>query len=953
MTKANKQMGVIGAVIAVVLVIVMIATAVLSVGGADFISMWWSSFSETGNTTVDMTKGEAIVNTKEVALRVMEEGAVLLRNEDGCLPLAPDAKVNLFGYRALNEARIVGSSNVGSEDLATISLPDALNEAGFQVNETLYDWEVKNSTAEDFGNIFNMSLSYAVREFDFDDMVKAGMIDQAKEFSDVAIYVIGRVAGEKNDAPIGYDGQGNTGEDKNYLQMVETERAMLQGLTENFDKVIVILNTATAFEIGAIEEYDVDACLYVGTYGTVGTLGVANILNGSVTPSGHMSYTFAYDVTDCPAYFTYGTNTYSNAAEWGDLSKYANTRISELDSYYANYTHYYEGIYVGYRYYETRYIGDDNVYTDAEEAEYRKHVQYPFGFGLSYTSFEWSDANWSIGKQGGEISVSVKVTNTGSVAGKDVVQLYYTAPYTPGGIEKSAVELAGYAKTKLLQPGESDTVTITMNYDDMASYDYQGERCYVLDAGEYVLSLRSDAHTVKDGLSTTFTITDKIIYNDEHDGKRSTDLVAAVNQFDVVSAGDGNITFVSRADWEGTMPKVRDELTSIAASQSVIDAILSETAGSYVDGPSKDEEKLPADAEWITTSADNGMTVDDVAGLEDFDSPLWDKLLDNVSIEEMRELYGDGAYRVASVNSIGMKRSVDADGPNGLNATSIGQYGTKVPAPALWACSFNDELIEEIGCAMANEWLTSGAVGNYGPSVNLMRTAFNGRNGEYMSECPFLTGKIAAAYTRGFQCNGGYVYLKHYAAYGVASNSSCMCWLNEQAIRETYTRAFQIAIKEADAHGIMVSFGRMGTSLNTCNYALLTTLPRDEWGFVGSHVSDGISTTQWDPNLGLRAGLGSILDATWDGQMISWAQATVDRSITESNYGQHLLRQNAKNLIYRYANSAAIGTVRDYSPTWIWLIVALEVLLAAGVVCSCVFLVKPAFSKKKSESTEK
>ncbi len=948
MTKASKQMGVIGTVIAIVLVIVMIATAVLSVGGASFISMWWSSFSETGNSTVNMTKAEAIVTTKEVALRTMEEGAVLLRNENGCLPLAAGEKVNIFGYRALNEARIVGSSDVGSEDLATISLPDALNAAGFQVNETLYEWEAKNSTAEDFGNIFDMSLSYTVKEFDFDDMAAAGMIDQAKAFSDVAIYVIGRNAGEKNDAAIGYDGQGNVGEDKNYLQMVETERAMLKGLTENFDRVIVILNTATAFEVGAIEEYDVDACLFVGTYGTVGAAGVANILNGSVDPSGHMAFTFAYDVTDNPAYYTYGTNVYTNAAEWGDLSKYANTRMTQLDSCYANYTHYYEGIYVGYRYYETRYIGDDNVYTDAEEAEYQKHVQYPFGYGLSYTDFTWSDPKWNVGKQGGEISVSVKVTNTGAVAGKDVVQLYYTAPYTPGGIEKSAVELAGYAKTKLLQPGESDTVTIKMNYDDMASYDYLGERCYVLDAGEYTLSLRSDAHTVKDGLTTTFTVADKIIYNDEHNGKRSTDKIAAVNQFDAVSAGDGSIVYVSRADWEGTMPTERDELKSIAASQSVIDALLSETAGSYVDGPSKDEEKMPAGSEWITTSADNGMTVDDVAGLKDYDSPLWDTLLDNLSIEEMRELYGDGAYRVSSVNSIGMKRTVDADGPTGLNATSIGQYGSKVPAPTIWACSFNDELIEEVGSALANEWLTAGAVGMYGPSINLMRTAFNGRNGEYISECPFLTGKIAAAYTRGAQAKGCYVYLKHYAAYGVASNASAMCWLNEQAIREIYTRAFQIAIKEADAHGTMISFGRMGTSLNTCDYALLTTLPYDEWGFTGAHVSDGIGTSSWDPNLGLRAGLGLILDASWDGQMISWAEATVDKSITESNYGQHLLRQNAKNLIYRYANSAAIGTVRDYSPTWIWLVVALEVLLAAGVVCSVIFLVRPAFSKKKS-----
>lgn len=954
MTKGNRQFGILGCVIAVVLTVAMIATAVLSVGGSTFITLWWSSFSETGNSTVDMTKAEAIRNTKAIAQEVMQEGAVLLRNENNALPLEANARVNVFGYRAFNEARIVGSSDVGSEDLTTISLPDALNSAGFQVNEELYAWQQRNSTAEDFGNIFDMSLSYTVKEFEFSDLEAAGMIESAKAFSDTAIYVIGRNAGEKQDAAIGYDGQGNVGEDKNYLQMVQTEKDMLKGLCENFDRVIVILNTATAFEIGAIEEYGADACLYVGTYGTVGAVGVADILKGDVTPSGRMSFTFAYDVTDSPAYYTYGNNVYTNADEWGDLSKYANTRVAQLDSCYGNYTHYYEGVYVGYRYYETRYIGDDNQYSAQEEETYQKHVQYPFGYGLSYTSFTWSDAQWDIGGQGGKISVSVKVTNTGSVSGKDVVQLYYTAPYLPGGIEKSAVELGGYAKTGLLGPGESETVTITMNYDDMASYDYQGERCYVLDAGDYILSLRSDAHTVKDGLSTSFNIGRKIVYRSDADGKRSTDLVAAVNQFDAVSAGDGSIVYVSRADWEGTMPTQRDELKQVAASQSVIDAILGETAGSYVDGPSKDEAKMPSSGQWITTSAGNGVTVADVAGLEDYDSPLWDELLDNVSIEEMRELYGDGAYRVSSVLSIDMERTIDADGPTGLNATSIGQYGSKVPAPALWACSFNDALIEKVGSALANEWLVAGAVGMYGPSINLMRTPFNGRNGEYISECPLLTGKIAAAYTRGAQSKGCYVYLKHYAAYGVASNASAMCWLNEQAIRQIYVRAFEIAIKEGGAQGTMISFGRMGTSLNTCNYALLTTLPREEWGFTGCHVSDGIGTSSWDPNLGLRAGLSLILDASWDGQMVSWAEATVDQSITESNYGQHLLRENAKRLIYRYANSAAIGTIRDYSPTWIWLIVAVEVLLGAGVVCSVLFMVRPnLFPKKTAAKTKK
>ena len=945
----KKTLGIVGIVVSAVLAVIMVVTAVLSVSASSFITLWWSSFSEKGNSALgDLTGDQAVENSKNVSVKAMEEGAVLLRNEDKTLPLASGTKVNLFGYYSVKPLTAAGGSSSVGNAAPSADIKQGLEAAGLEVNSSLYTYQYNQTTDDKAGNIFTMETSYTIKEFKYDKIKADGYVDSAKAYSNIAIYVMSRTASEKNDAPVTQNAEGETGEGKNYLQITSYERNMLENLKKDFSKVIVLLNNATMFEIGCLEEYDIDAVLFMATPGNYGTYGVGNILTGKVNPSGKLADTYSYDVTDNPAYYTYGTNAYTNASEWSDITAYANKRIKTLDENNARYYHYYEGIYVGYRYYETRFIGDDNVYTAAEEAEYQKHVQYPFGYGLSYTTFSWSDPVWTIGEKGGKISVSVTVTNTGSVEGKDVVEVYMTAPYTKGGIEKSAVELVGYAKTKSLKKGDSDTVTIEFDYDDMASYDYKTEKCYVLDAGEYTLSLRSDAHTVKEDLTKKFSVEKKIVYKDSADGKRASDKTEATNQFEEVNAGDGSITYVSRGDWAGTMPTVRYQLYPATASASVVAAIKNSVHGSYVDGPDKDEENAAKYGYTaITTDAENGLTIDDVAGLRDYDSPIWNELLDQLSIEDMRRLYGDGAYRVSSVQSIGMKLTVDADGPTGLNATSIGQYGTKTVSPTIWACTWNDELIEELGKCYADEFLLGGAVGIYGPSINIKRTAFNGRNGEYISEDPLLTGKIAAAYVRGYQGEGGYVYLKHYAVYGCAGNASSMVWENEQGIREIYTRAFEIAVKEADAKGMMVSFNKLGTSLNTCNYALLTTLPRSEWGFVGCFVSDGISTSSWDCNLGVRAGLDLILDSSWDAQMISWADATVDSSVTKSVYGQNVLRESAKRLIYRYANSAAVTAIRDFTPTWIILVVALEVVFAAAIAACAIFLIKPAFLKKK------
>lgn len=966
MAKTSKKMGVMGIVVSVILAALIIAISVGAAKANSSITLWWSSFSETGNSALpeDVTRETLVEDMEDISTRVMSEGAVLLENE-GALPLAKNTTVNLFGYYGVNALVSTGGSvSVGSTNISSVTLKEGLEAAGLKVNEELY--EVQEEMTEDsrYQNIFSMVDSYEIAEYQPSDL--QALMGDAAEVSDVAIYVMGRNAGEKND-PVTSDavfengemksgGWGGTADGKqeegaHYLQFTDTEKQILMDLNDNFDKVIVLLNLSTPMELGAFEDPEVkpDAVLYMGTTGTYGALGVGKVLVGDENPSGKLSATYAYDVTDTPAFYTYGTNVYANASEWMDLSEWQSDNVKSLDSNIDKYYHYYEGIYVGYKYYETRYIGDDNVYTAEEEAAYQAAVQYPFGYGLSYTDFEWSNARWEIGGKGGKISVTVDVKNTGDVAGKDVVQLYYTAPYTPGGVEKSAVELAGYVKTDKIEPGATDTVTITMNYDDMASYDYKTEKCYILDAGTYTLSLRSDAHTVKDGLTETFEISNKIVYRDDADGKRSTDLAHAVNQFDELNEGDGSITYVSRADWEGTMPTQRDCEKTVNASQAVVDAIKNEVHGSYVDGPDKDEENAEANGwtEDIVTNADNGLTVDQFAGMTDYDDPLWDDLLDQLSIEDMRTLYTDGAYRVASVAAIGMNLTVDADSGVGLNATSISQYGVKAPSPQIWAGTFNDALIEELAKYLGYDFLLAGAVGVYGPSCNLMRTPFNGRNGEYMSEDSLLTGKITAAYDRGIQGVGCYVYNKHYAVYGCAGNASAMVWLNEQALRETYLRHFEIAVKEGGAKGMMVSFAKIGTSLNTCTYPLLTTLPREEWGFQGAFVSDGISTEAWNQDLGLLAGLDLVLDASVDSGMTAYEDAVVSDRITDSIYGRHMMRESAKRLIYRYCNSAASTAKRDFTPTWIIFVVLLNVILAAGIVCCIIFLIKPAFFPKK------
>ncbi|MCD7735061.1 MAG: glycoside hydrolase family 3 C-terminal domain-containing protein, partial [Clostridiales bacterium] len=563
--------------------------------------------------------------SKDMTQEIESEGIVLLENNDSTLPLSSGTAVNLFGYGSRDT--VYGGSGSGSGDSTNnVTLAQGLENAGLTVNQELVDFY-------DEHYIERTGVGYTGNNFDINepsvDEYSDELLENAKAYSSVAVFVISRLGGEGADLPMDMDPDkvteivasgalteqtvsgGDAG--KHYLELQQVEIDVLNMIKENFDTVIVLVNSTNAMELGWLEEDGIDAALWIGCLGSTGANAVGEVLAGIVNPSGRTSDTFAYEVESAPSYYSLGDYDYTNI-EWTNTNPIA--AGTDPDNYH--YVDYIEGIYVGYRYYETA-AADGFIDYDAT-------VQYPFGYGLSYTSFEQEITNFT--DDGTTITVDVTVTNTGSVAGKDVVQVYYTAPYTVGGIEKSEVVLADFGKTETLEPGTSETVTISFLYEDMASYDYSGIKAaggaYVLEAGEYEIKLMNNSHDLID--SRTVTVDADVIYNDENDGARSTDSIAAVNQFDDVSFGECT-TYLTRADWEGTFPTERAAFSREASEETL--AVINDTS-------------IPTDdsAEAIVV-ADHGLTLEDVAGL-DYDDPLWDDLLEQVSVDEMVNLVSNG-----------------------------------------------------------------------------------------------------------------------------------------------------------------------------------------------------------------------------------------------------------------------------------------------------------------------
>ena len=828
----------------------------------------------TGNGTLsDETNEEAA----KVAEEIMEDGIVLLKNES-LLPLNETKKLNIFGWESINPA-YGGAGSGGINDLYDIvSLNQGLENAGFSINQELVDFY--NNYGADNPEMSIQKQSWTLPEPPV-DTYSDELIKSAKEYSDVAVVVLSRKAGEgHNDIPMdvrkaAYDNNSDEYDDfpegEHYLQLSQTERDMVDMVCSNFDNVIVIYNGANQFELGFADEYpQIKSVVWCPGTGNVGFNALGKVFSGEVNPSGKTPDTFIYDMTTAPWWNNAEKTEYTNLADMAVEGMNAGT----AQVYAPAFTNYVEGIYVGYKYYETA----------AQEGaiDYDKTVQYPFGYGLSYTEFEQKMGE--LEEKDGQISVDVEVTNTGDVAGKDVVEVYYKPPYTNGGIEKSSANLIEFAKTDLLQPGESQMVTVTFSIEDMASYDENNAKAYVLEKGDYVISINSDSHTVLD--QKTYTADADVVYKGEN--KRASDDTAAINVFEDAK---GDITYLSRADHFANYEKA----TAAPASAELGEPYVSEYhLNSNFDKTTylNDEDVMP------TTGADNGLTLADMRDA-DYDDPRWEKLLDQLTVDEMANMIAMAGYQTAAMDSVGKVATLDFDGPAAINNNFTGVGSIGFPIEVVVASTWNKELAQAWGECMGKISQEMGAEGWYAPGMNTHRTAFGARNYEYFSEDGVLAGNMGAKAVEGARKYGVYSYIKHFALYeGNAKMVSV--WSNEQAIREIYLKPFEISVKQGGANAVMVSWSFLGDKWTGESSNLMNTVLRDEWGFRGMALTDFFRNNGhgfMNADAALANGVDAML-STFNGEENNVANPEHPTSVLQ-------MRNACKNVMYTVVSSWA------------------------------------------------
>ena len=828
----------------------------------------------TGNGTLsDETNEEAA----EVAEEIMEDGIVLLKNES-LLPLNETKKLNIFGWESINPA-YGGAGSGGINDLYDIvSLNQGLENAGFSINQKLVDFY--NNYGADDPEMSIQKQSWTLPEPPV-DTYSDELIKSAKEYSDVAVVVLSRKAGEgHNDIPMdvkkaAYDNNSDEYDDfpegEHYLQLSQTERDMVDMVCSNFDNVIVIYNGANQFELGFADEYpQIKSVVWCPGTGNVGFNALGKVFSGEVNPSGKTPDTFIYDMTTAPWWNNAEKIEYTNLADMAVEGMNAGT----AQVYAPAFTNYVEGIYVGYKYYETA----------AQEGaiDYDKTVQYPFGYGLSYTEFEQKMGE--LEEKDGQISVDVEVTNSGDVAGKDVVEVYYKPPYTNGGIEKSSANLIEFAKTDLLQPGESQTVTVTFSIEDMASYDENNAKAYVLEKGDYVISINSDSHTVLD--QKTYTADKDVVYKGEN--KRASDDTAATNVFEDAK---GDVTYLSRADHFANY----EEATAAPASAELGEPYVSEYhLNSNFDKTTylNDEDVMP------TTGADNGLTLADMRDA-DYDDPHWEKLLDQLTVDEMANMIAMAGYQTAAMDSVGKVATLDFDGPAAINNNFTGVGSIGFPIEVVVASTWNKELAQAWGECMGKISQEMGAEGWYAPGMNTHRTAFGARNYEYFSEDGVLAGNMGAKAVEGARKYGVYSYIKHFALYeGNAKMVSV--WSNEQAIREIYLKPFEISVKQGGANAVMVSWSFLGDKWTGECSNLMNTVLRDEWGFRGMALTDFFRNNGhgfMNADAALANGVDVML-STFNGEENNVANPEHPTSVLQ-------MRNACKNVMYTVVSSWA------------------------------------------------
>ena len=897
---------------------------------------------------------------KEVAEELTEEGAVLLKNDDQALPIAANAKVSLFGHSSVNMIVCgTGSADIDASEAPTFK--EALESRGVEVNPSLWSFyednidnyktnPEKGDNSIRSGDGASTDGYYTVNEIPWSEYTDAAKADFAN-YNDAAIVVISRLGGEMYDISSDTDSKGNPDEtvngSGNALELTIQERELLQQVSSQFDKTIVLINSTNALECDFVDDASlgVDAVMWIGYTGVVGLYGVSDLLVGNANPSGRLVDTYCVDNTTSPSYVNFTTETWTNADELGDLMF-----DFSLDSN-MYYNVYQEGIYVGYRYYETRYedyvLGQGN----AGNYDYTADVKYPFGYGLSYTSFEYSD--FSLTENDDSFDITVTVTNTGDYAGKDVVEVYMQSPYTDydkaNGIEKAAIELCGFAKTSVMDPGASETVTVNVSKEELRTYDAYNEKTYIVDEGVYYFAVGSDAHEalnsvlyVKGADESKMTSNgnsdlvymwvndtmDTTTYAVSNDGEED---YAITNQFDnadlnLVDGGEQQITYLTRSDWTGTFPKETVKLELTEGLQAEMTSL-------------KEYEITETDAEMPTMGADNGMTLAMMIG-KDYDDPDWEDLLDQVTYDEMASLIGVGYHGTKSVESVAKPRTVDENGPQGFTKKLTDVLGNSEPLTAytdenIMAATWNTDYMYTVGQQIGEDGLALGIVGLYGPAMNTHRSPYAGRNFEYYSEDGYLAGKIAAAEVSGIQSKGVYVYIKHYALNDQETNCRCYSiFANEQAIREIYLEPFKHAVVEGGAMNVMNSFARVGVVWSGAHEGLMTEVLRNEWGMKGFALTDYSNTgNTFDIKLGVMAGTdawdcSAEGSGTWSAKLAA-TNGTGDAALAQA------MRQATHRILYVVANSAAMNGLSTSSkivkniPWWRALIYA---VLALGVI---------------------
>ena len=883
-----------------------------------------STLLNNATLTKYMLSDATVSKANELAKEVQSEAITMLKNDDSNLPLS-NKKVNVFGWGSTNPVYGGTGSGSMSDQYDTVSLLDGMKEAGLETNADLS--KLYTDYRADRPVVAMWAQDWTLPEIPA-DRYSDSLISDAKSFSDEAVVVITRVGGEGADLPtnmkaetITYENNSKDYDDfrdgEHFLQLSKTEHDMIDLVTKNFDQVTLVYNGANAFQFDFLSNYpQIKSVLWCPPAGQTGFSALGDVLAGETNPSGKTSDTFVKDLTKTPVFNNTDGAAAASSSSVGANGAFVYDNADDLAAKYTGFTgqestvlpsfvNYVEGIYVGYKFYET--AADEGL------INYDDTVIYPFGYGLSYTSFEQKMGD--VSHKDGKVTFDVTVTNTGDTAGKDVVEVYYNPPYTDGGIEKASKNLVAFEKTGKLEPGASETVKIEFDDDDMASYDNKNAKAWVLEKGDYAISIQSDSHHVID--SEKINVADTITYDSESN-THNDDQTVATNQFDYAA---GDVTYLSRANHFANYAEATAAPTNFSMSDEVKAAFTNN--GNY--DPTKyndDSDEMP------TLGAKNGLRLADMYG-KDYDDADWEKLLDQLTFDDMDNLIANGGYGTPAVSSVGKIQLIDADGPASLNNNFTGVGSIGFPASTAFACTWNKDLAKQFGEMIGDMAHDMHVAGWYAPAMNIHRGAFSGRTFEYFSEDPLISGVMASNEIAGAKEKGVYSFMKHFALNDQETNRTNMVctWADEQSIREIYLKPFEMSVKEGGAQAVMSSFNYIGYTYAGASNNLLNTVLRDEWGFKGFVLTDyfgGYGYQNADQEI--RNGNDSMLATTKITNHITDKSATSVKA----------MRTAAHNILYTTANGWQYenGEPKVDTPVWriaMYVVWGVTAVLAVGL----------------------